>query len=231
MLGSPRSAPPADLFSKPSTGWKGNGTTLNGALATVRIVTCRTPSGSVDLMPATLKMPWGAVADNMAQGGLVAPVDPTGHIAVPSLLQGRKTRGQKVDAHPDTGTRLEGFEIPFWREVVGLSMAAHAAFASMFFIGWDIAILNDGPVILEGNPLWDADVILLAHRITLADTQLCRTGFTTTTRLHKPFVRVGSLHNQLLAAVVVWLATLLISLYLALANDIPHTGKHNERWI
>jgi hypothetical protein len=224
-VGSPGSAPCADLFSKPSSGWKGNGATLwrneegayrrsgstatalpwdglleylrqrskarafilqaaahnhpalrpltNGALATVRIVTCLTPSGSIDLMPPALKMPWGAaVADNMAQGGLVAPVDlASGHIAGPAYRKDEKIGVMKVPIHPDTGTSFAGFQIPFWPEVVELSIASHTAFDSMFFIGWDIAILDDGPVILEGNPLWDVDVILLAHRISVADTQ------------------------------------------------------------
>lgn len=217
--------PSTDLFSKPSTAWKGEGAMLwryeagiyrssgdpraamqwdalleylrkqsrdhalllqvaarnhlelqpltNGALATIRIVTCRTPSGSIDIMPPALKMPWGsAVADNLAQGGLVAPIDPTsGQIAGPAFRKDEKLGSVCVAEHPDTGRSIAGFQIPFWREAVELSIAAHAAFDSMFFIGWDIAILDDGPVVLEGNPLWDVDVILLAHRIPVAQTQ------------------------------------------------------------
>src|SRR5262249_23624024 len=38
----------------------------NGALSTIRIVTCRTPLGSIDLMPPVIKMPTGrSSADNL----------------------------------------------------------------------------------------------------------------------------------------------------------------------
>ena len=145
----------------------------NGALATIRIVTCRAPSGSIDIMPPVLRMPWGtAVADNMAQGGLVAPVDQaSGRIVGPAYRKDVKLGAASIAEHPDTGVCFAGVQIPFWSEAVDLSIAAHAVFGSMFFIGWDVAILDDGPVILEGNPLWDVDVILLAHRIQVAQTQ------------------------------------------------------------
>ena len=217
---------PADLFSKPSSSWKGHHAELwrydaglyrnankalvlqwsellehlrrqselqrrafilqaaarnhqglapltNGALATVRIVTCQTPTGSIDLMPPALKMPWGeAVADNMAQGGVVAPIDlSSGRISGPGYRKDLELGSVEVLNHPDTGALLTGFELPFWRETIDLATKAHAEFASLFFIGWDIAILKDGPVILEGNPYWDPDVVLLSHRITVADTQ------------------------------------------------------------
>ena len=215
-----------DLFSKPSTGWKGNHGELwryeaglyrhskkalafqwrellehlrkqselqgrafilqaaarnhqglapltNGALATVRIVTCKAPSGSIDLMPPALKIPWGeAVADNMAQGGVVAPIDlASGRLSGPGYRKDCKVGSVRVLNHPNTGAVLNNFELPFWRETVQLARRAHAEFDSLFFIGWDIAILEGGPVILEGNPYWDPDVICLSHRVPLADTQ------------------------------------------------------------
>ena len=48
----------------------------NGALSTLRIVTCKTLSGEIEFLPSVIKMPAGAsIADNLAKGGLAAPID------------------------------------------------------------------------------------------------------------------------------------------------------------
>ena len=149
------------------------GTITTGALSTVRIVTCRTPSGSTDLLPPVIRMPYGrAIVDNVAQGGLAAPVDiTTGKICGPAIRKDKKLGLATVEEHPDTGIRFLGVQLPFWEDALHLAVQAHSAFPSMHFVGWDIALLPDGPVVLEGNPWWDSDVTLLPHRISLADTQ------------------------------------------------------------
>ncbi len=145
----------------------------NGALATLRLVTCLTPTGSIDLMPPVLRMPWGAaIVDNFCKGGLVAPVDiHTGRIIGPAYRKHERLGSIREITHPDTGLAFEDFEVPLWREVIDLSAKAHTCFPSMCFIGWDIAILDEGPAIVEGNPFWGNNLIPLAHRLSLADTQ------------------------------------------------------------
>ena len=62
----------------------------NGALSTLRIVTCIAPSGSIDLMPPVIRMPAGrSVVDNFAQSGLAAPIDWR-----PARSAGRPPKGQ-----------------------------------------------------------------------------------------------------------------------------------------
>jgi hypothetical protein len=144
-----------------------------GGLATVRLVTCRTPTGSIDFLPASIRMPIGqAIVDNIAQGGLAAPVDlTTGEISGPAIQKDKTIGVSRFEKHPDTGVRLIGLQLPCWPQVLDLAKQAHEAFPSMPFVGWDIAILRDGPVVLEGNSWWDVDLTILPHRISLSDTQ------------------------------------------------------------
>ena len=60
-----------------------------------------------------------------------------------------------MNHHPDTGTTLVGFEIPQWDAVVELAMRASRAFDPVGFVGWDIAVTDRGPVLIEGNTTWD----------------------------------------------------------------------------
>lgn len=46
-------------------------------------------------------------------------------------------------------------KIPFWEEVSEIVTKAHCLIPNLRYIGWDIAITDDGPVIIEANH--DAD--------------------------------------------------------------------------
>jgi hypothetical protein len=145
----------------------------NGALSTLRIVTCTTPSSSIDLLPAFIRVPVGRlVVDNFSQGGLAAPIDlATGTICGPALQKDSRLGATRLEEHPDTGQRFEGFSVPMWLKAVELARLAHKTFSSLHFISWDIAILKDGPVLLEGNVPANIDVPVLTHGLTLSDTQ------------------------------------------------------------
>jgi hypothetical protein len=145
----------------------------NGSLSTLRITTCITPFGSIDLMPPVIRMPAGRmVVDNFAQGGLLAPVDlATGTICGPALQKDGTFGVISIEKHPDSGQPFRGFLIPMWSETLDLARRAHEAFRSVHFIGWDIAILEDGPILVEGNGGVNLDATVLAHGVTLSDTQ------------------------------------------------------------
>jgi hypothetical protein len=148
----------------------------NGALATIRIVTCRMPSGDIDMLPPVIRMPTGTdVVDNFDYGGLAAPLDrDNGTLIGPGIQRDSATAVKVLSVHPDTGTPLQGFAIPSWSEVVELALRAHEAFSTLHFVGWDIAVLDSGPVLVEGNPVWGPDVVVLPHGIALSDTQFIR---------------------------------------------------------
>ena len=66
---------------------------------------------------------------------------------------------QRVNVpHPRTGAQLVGFHIPFWKEIKSLVCEAHLAFPGFICPGWDIAVCEDGPKILEINFFGDIDL-------------------------------------------------------------------------
>ena len=103
-------------------------------------------------------MPVGSrVADNFAHGGIAAPVKiATGEVgaAVSKSVAGM-VRGDSFPTHPDTGRPIAGLRLPNWQEVLDLCVRAHARFSEFHSIGWDVAIAEDGPILIEGNENWD----------------------------------------------------------------------------
>lgn len=97
----------------------------------------------------------GAVVDNQSSGGIVCPIE---H----SSGKLRKTQSgtperQTYAQHPDHGALIEGVELPFWSESQALAVRAMNAFPHMNFCGLDIAIGQNGPVIVELNPSPDKE--------------------------------------------------------------------------
>jgi hypothetical protein len=124
-------------------------------------------------MPPVIRMPAGrSVVDNFHSDGLAAPIDlATGTICGPALQKDKRLGVISTDRHPDTGQEFMGFPIPMWTEAVDLARRAHETFPSLHFIGWDIAILQDRPILVEGNAPWDCDLTILPHGLTPSDTQ------------------------------------------------------------
>lgn len=145
-----------------------------GGLCTVRLQTYRWPGGQPELLFAAYKMPVGdAPADNFHYGGIVAPVDvTTGRLGPAIHRRGKLIAG--IERHPDLGTRIEGHEIPFWAEARQLVLRAHAAVPRIAAVGWDVAVLDDGPVLVEGNSLPNPDIAQAPSGVPLGATPFVR---------------------------------------------------------
>jgi hypothetical protein len=95
----------------------------------------------------------------MHAGGIAAAPDiATGRLSRASDL-GTDARLGWFTAHPNTGEQIEGRVLPCWEEAKALAIEAHRAFFDRVVIGWDIAILEDGPILVEGNGNPDMDII------------------------------------------------------------------------
>jgi hypothetical protein len=76
------------------------------------------------------------------------------------------------DDHPITGARVRGRILPYWDEIRGIAVAAHAACKDRLLIGWDIAIERGGPLVLEGNAYADVDFLQRVHRCSIGASPL-----------------------------------------------------------
>lgn len=93
----------------------------------------------------------GAMADNFWEpGNLVGPVDAaTGEVG--QLFTGMGLQRTPVDAHPDTGVRLVGMTLPDWQQTVQLCTQAASSLPGLKMQAWDVALTDQGPVLLEVN--------------------------------------------------------------------------------
>jgi hypothetical protein len=138
-----------------------------GGLCTLRVLTFRPPDAKASPVLTTFRMPVGASeVDNFSMDGLAAGVDEHG---VMRAAVKQKTM-KRFASFPDTGASIRGATLPGWREMVDLAVRAHDAFGELFFVGWDVALTEDGPVLVEGNPMWGADIMQIPNDVPIGET-------------------------------------------------------------
>lgn len=122
------------------------------ALSTIRVQTLRGSDGVVRVLLAVCKIPTGkAPTDHMKFGGVAAPIDlATGRLG-PAIRKDKKRLIARCEHHPDTGAVIEGFQLPHWERVQRLAVSVHEALERIVCVGWDVAVLESGPIIIEGN--------------------------------------------------------------------------------
>ena len=127
-----------------------NSTSLN----TIRIDVFKENDGSTDLISAFLRMGLsGNYIDNVAAGGIFVGINMAdGRFRGPALNKLKKG-GIAYLAHPDSGVIFKDFEIPYFPEVKRLALEA-SEYLPPALIGWDIAVSQDGPVLVEGNAVY-----------------------------------------------------------------------------
>jgi hypothetical protein len=142
-------------------------------LTTIRMVTILDENGGYEATHAVYRMPKSSDAnvDNFHAGGLAAKVDiETGELGTASDMGLRPDSGWH-SKHPVSGAQIAGRMMPFWKETISLAQRAHATIPERPVIGWDIAIVGDGPVMIEGNGGADLDIIQRAHREPMGDSR------------------------------------------------------------
>lgn len=133
----------------------------NGALSTVRVLTCINEAGEPELVGAAMRMAIGAnrTVDNLHAGGIAAAVDLDTGVLGPASNLGADSRLGWLGRHPDSGEPITGTKLPMWDEVRRFAVRAHRAFGDRILVGWDIAIAPDGPILVEGNGSPDLDIM------------------------------------------------------------------------
>lgn len=92
------------------------------------------------------------LVDNAVAGGTCVGVDcETGKL----MKYGCYHSKAKETTHPVSGIEYEGYQIPYWSEIVEIVKYLHSYFYGFPSLGWDIAITETGPKIIENNYDWD----------------------------------------------------------------------------
>ncbi len=119
-----------------------------GSVNTVRVTTL-CDGENVKFVFGSLRTGAGdGVCDNMSIGGVGAAVDmETGML----VTAGIDFEQHQHLYHPVTGTKILGFEIPFWKEVKEMVRECALRAKDAAVVGWDIAITENGPCLIEAN--------------------------------------------------------------------------------
>lgn len=146
-----------------------------GTLSTLRIVTCRDERDEPETVAVAMRFAQraGAVVDNFHAGGLAAMVHLRHGRLDAATDMGLSPDSAWHDRHPVTGAPILGFQVPFFAEAKALAEAGHRALGDRVVIGWDIAILAAGPILVEANSFPDLDIIQRCGRRPLGSTRFC----------------------------------------------------------
>lgn len=120
-----------------------NPTSLN----TIRVVTFR--SGSYfKIICACLRIGGiGAFVDNVSCGGTSARIN----LKTSKIDSVFCANSYRENQKSQKGRNEIGMVIPYWKEVVNMVEKASLVVPQIHYVGWDIAITERGPVMIEGN--------------------------------------------------------------------------------
>ena len=103
--------------------------------------------GKAYFLQAVLKFGNGGVCDNFSSGGMYTFVNDDGTVIAPAIDQ----EDNYFEKHPITNQQIIGFEVPKFNEAVKLVKDAALVLPEVSYVGWDVAIGENGPVLVEGN--------------------------------------------------------------------------------
>ena len=120
------------------------------AINTIRIVTVN-KDGNPNVLTSVLRIGTKQTGnvDNWSAGGIAVGINHDGTLKQHGLY--KPGFGTRTDIHPDTGIVFSSFRIPEYEKACELVIKAHRLFYGIAAIGWDVAISENGPCIIEGN--------------------------------------------------------------------------------
>lgn len=129
---------------------------------TLRIVTVLT-EGQAHLIYAFIRIGNdGHFVDNFNSGGMVAPIDIEKGIIQYAAFD---KQSRYYNTHPYTGASIAGSAIPFWRESVDLCLKAAKRIPTLGYIGWDVAVTERGPLLIEANQFPGHDILQMPPHV------------------------------------------------------------------
>lgn len=115
---------------------------------TIRVVSFQY-NECVSILWAFIRMGQGnSTVDNMGSDGLGALIDFRTGIIISDAID---WKGENVSYHPDSKIKFKGFQVPHWNELIGMVTELASEIPEMHCIGWDLALTDEGWVLVEGN--------------------------------------------------------------------------------
>lgn len=148
----------------------------NGSLCTFRVTTVRDYPAPAELLSIILRIGLkNAQADNFDLGGIATMIDPRTGRCGKAITKRGEYPVDRLAANPDTGAPIEGVELPYWREAIELAVRAHSLLQyATPAVGWDVAVLEDGPVLVEGNLLPCHNIVQMPEPVPVGNTNFAR---------------------------------------------------------
>ncbi len=127
---------------------------------TLRVMTSAVAGKSKIFFAAARIGNGSCVADNFHSGGMAVLINREKGELVGTAFNKKL---EEFTHHPTTGIKIDGYKIPFWKEIQKMVLEAALVNENVNVVGWDVAITPSGPLIIEGNrgPGWDLVQILL----------------------------------------------------------------------
>lgn len=128
---------------------------------TIRMITFN-DHGTPRLLWAGLRIGNGVNSvDNFHSQGMAAQVD----LDTGKLIGGAVNKdNEEFVTHPATGVAFDGFQIPCFQEAKAMVLEASLESDKILMVGWDVAISEDGPLIIEGNRRPGFDLVQVTDR-------------------------------------------------------------------
>lgn len=125
---------------------------------TLRVITKKDPNtNQVTILSVILRIGLaGAEVDNGSQGGIMLALDrETGQPihGVALMDYGNK----KLSLHPDSGYQFSKFYLRDWSNFRSVIISIAERFTTLKLAGWDFAITDTGPVVIEVNTFFGID--------------------------------------------------------------------------
>ena len=91
---------------------------------------------------------------------------------IENVISGLWPTGSKIPQHPDTGQQLEGRTLPDWAEAMKICLSAAIHFPGLRLQNWDVALCEQGPVLMELNTESDLAIPQYLSRTPFIDDSI-----------------------------------------------------------
>lgn len=121
-----------------------------GSVNTMRVVTM-VQGGEAKWLYTIFRVGKGGKSvDNASSGGVYCRIYEDGIIHYNAFCE---KEAKYYEVHPDTKTPFVGFEIPYYKEALDFCLRAAMVEPRLGYVGWDCAIAENGPCLVEANIL------------------------------------------------------------------------------